>query len=131
MPMSQRETALSLRTSALIQQIYAADEALDAESFVALLTEDVQFRLGSNPLITGRASVFQMITTFFSTIQGLQHHLIKAWEDETTVIFEAEVTYTRKDGSQVTIPYVDVLELESTQVKDYKIYIDLTPLQHI
>jgi ketosteroid isomerase-like protein len=81
--------------------------------------------------LLGRASVRQTITAFFATIQGLRHHLIKAWEYETTVIFQAEVTYIRKDGSQVTIPYVDVLELESDRIKDYKIYIDLAPLQQL
>ncbi len=129
--MSSSETTVSFSTSQLIHQIYAADEALDADAFVALLTEDVQFRLGSNPLVAGRESVRQIITTFFSTVQGLQHHLIKAWEYGTTVIFQAEVTYIRKDGSQVTVPYVDVLELESARIKDYKIYIDLAPLQQL
>jgi hypothetical protein len=35
-----------------LDQIYAADEVLDADAFVALLTEDVQFRSGSKALST-------------------------------------------------------------------------------
>ena len=45
------------------------------------------------------------------------------------VVFEAEVTYTLSSGTNVTIPYVDVLRLDGEFVYDYRIYIDLTPLE--
>jgi ketosteroid isomerase-like protein len=128
--MSNKEETSSLNTSQLIQRIYAADEALDVDAFVALLAPDVQFRLGSNPPVKGRETVRQVIANFFATIQKLKHHLIEVWEHGNTIVFQAEVTYTRKDGSQVTLPYIDVLELDGSQIKDYKIYIDLAPLQN-
>jgi SnoaL-like domain len=114
--------------SPLIQRIYAADEALDAKAFVSLLTADVNFRLGSYPPAIGREAVHRMVADFFTTIAGLKHHLLEVWERDNTIIFQAEVTYTRPDRSQVTLPYMDVLKLDGDRVKDYKIYIDLAPL---
>jgi len=118
-----------LDTTQLIQQIHKADEALDVDAFVNLLASDVELRLGSSPSVQGKEQVRQAIAYFFGTIKGIKHRLIQFWEQGDTIIFQAEVTYTRHDGSQVTLPYVDVLERSDGLVKNYKIYIDLAPLQ--
>jgi ketosteroid isomerase-like protein len=44
------------------------------------------------------------------------------------VVVEGNVTYTRQDGSQLTLPFADVLETRDGKVSNYRIYIDIAPL---
>jgi hypothetical protein len=37
-------------------------------------------------------------------------------------------TYTRKDASEATLPFADVLGIHGVEVFDYRIYLDVTPL---
>jgi hypothetical protein len=41
---------------------------------------------------------------------------------------EAHVTYTRKDGSGVTVPVVTIYRAPAGPIDDYRIFIDLAPL---
>jgi hypothetical protein len=38
------------------------------------------------------------------------------------------VTYTRLDGSTVTLPFVDVFHFRGSQIARYQIYMDVNPL---
>ncbi|WP_301780998.1 hypothetical protein [Caballeronia sp. SEWSISQ10-4 2] len=41
------------------------------------------------------------------------------------------MTYTRKDGSTLTVPAVTIWRVRDRQIDDYRIYIDVAPLfQH-
>ena len=44
------------------------------------------------------------------------------------VICEGETTYTRHDGTQITLPFANVFELEGELISTYKIYADIGPL---
>jgi ketosteroid isomerase-like protein len=101
---------------------------MDAEGFSAFLTEDAAFRFGNQPAATGRAAVTEAVRAFFSTISGLKHELVREWAGGGAMVVEGRVTYTRHDGSQVTLPFVDVLDTRGSQVSDYRIYIDAGPL---
>jgi len=39
-----------------------------------------------------------------------------------------EVTYTRHDGSRVTLPFANVFRLRDDLISEYLIYADLAPL---
>jgi len=38
------------------------------------------------------------------------------------------VTYTRHDGTNLTLPFVNVFAMRGDLIQDYLIYIDATPL---
>ncbi len=50
------------------------------------------------------------------------------WESQDGTVAEAEVTYTRKDGSTVTVPVTTIYRGSGDLIEDYRIYIDLAPL---
>ena len=108
--------------------LFAAIDAQDGAAFVSFLTDDAVFRLGSAPPVQGRVAVQEAVEGFFASIAGLSHSIDRTLDEGDTLFLEGEVTYTRHDGSQVVIPFVDVFEYEGELVAEYKIYIDIAPL---
>ena len=86
--------------------MFAAIDRKDSTVFVGYLTDDAVFRFGSAPAVRGRDAIREAVDGFF----------------------EGEVTYTRLDGTSVTLPFADVFEYEGDQIAEYKIYIDIAPL---
>lgn len=108
--------------------LFAAIDAQDSAAFVGFLTDDAVFRFGSAPPVQGRAAVQAAVEGFFGTIAGLAHTIEKTLEDGDTLVCEGTVTYTRHDGSEVSLPFVDVFEYRDTLIAHYKIYMDIAPL---
>lgn len=113
---------------ALLRELFAAIDAMDSERFVRSLTPDAVFRFGSAPPVTGRDAVGDAVGNFFSSIAGLRHALTMTLSDDGTLVCEGEVTYTRHDGSEITLPFANVFELEDGLIAHYKIYADIGPL---
>jgi len=111
-----------------IAAIFADIDAFDPDKFVAHLTPDVTFRFGNADPVTGRAAVKEAVTGFFSTIDGLTHHITNVYEVGDTVVAQIDVEYRRKDGKSVTVPNADVLVFDGDLVSDWQIYIDVTPV---
>ncbi len=113
---------------ALLRELFAAIDAMDSERFVRSLTPDAVFRFGSAPPVTGRDAVGDAVGNFFSSIAGLRHALTMTLSDDGTLVCEGEVTYTRHDGSEITLPFANVFEFEDGLIAHYKIYVDIGPL---
>ena len=115
-------------SAALRSGLFAAIDARDTDGFLRHLTPDARFRFGSAPAVTGQDAVREAVDGFFSTIAGLSHRLDRWLEQDGCLVCEGEVTYTRKDGSDIALPFVDVFELDGELIRDYKIYMDIGPL---
>ena len=109
-------------------RLLAVIDARDADGFVAFLTPDAEFRFGNAPAVQGREAIHAAVAGFFCVITGCRHRLLGTWNGPGTTVGEGEVTYTRLDGSTVTIPFVNVFELRGGRVASYRIYIDNGPL---
>jgi len=109
-------------------RLLAVIDARDADGFVAFLTPDAEFRFGNAPAVNGHEAIRAAVAGFFSVIGGCRHRLIGTWTGAGTAVGEGEVTYTRMDGSTVTIPFVNVFGLRGQRVASYRIYIDNSPL---
>ncbi len=110
------------------QRLFAAIDARDAAGFVAKLTPDAHFRFGNAPAVIGSEAIGAAVGGFFAAIAACRHRLIRTWSDGAHVACEGEVTYTRLDGSLVTVPFANVFELHGALVFTYSIYIDNSPL---
>ena len=69
-----------------------------------------------------------VLNDFFASIQRSQHTISKLVADGSTLFCEGTVMYTRLDGREVLIPFVDVFEYAGKLIAEYKIYIDIGPL---
>ena len=113
---------------ALLKDLFAAIDACDSDRFVGYLTPGAEFRYGSAPAVVGREAIREAVAGFFSTIAGLSHTLNFTISDGDALVCEGEVTYTRQDGSKVTLPFANVLRVEDGLFSTYRIYIDIGPL---
>ena len=108
--------------------LYANVDAMRLEEFAAGLAPDVEVVVGNNAPMKGRQAAKEGIGHFFSTIQGLKHNVINVVEDNGLTFLEAKVNYLRKDGREVTVPVVTVLERRDDLVKSLRIYFDVAPV---
>jgi ketosteroid isomerase-like protein len=108
--------------------LLSAIDAMDVDGFVAHLAEDVRFRFGNGAPVIGRRAVRNAVGDFFTTIRGLRHELLDQCADGDRRVLETDVTYTRLDGADVTLPVVSVLHLGGNLVTDYRVYVDLAPV---
>lgn len=108
--------------------VFAAIDRQDTAAFVGFLSDDAVFRFGSAPPVQGRAAILAAVDGFFGTIGGLSHAIAKVVVDGSTQFIEGEVTYTRLDGSEITLPFTDIFEYDGELIAQYKIYMDISPL---
>ena len=108
--------------------MFAAIDAQDTAAFVGYLTDDAVFRFGSAPAVRGRDAIRAAVDGFFGTIAASAHVVHNTLEDGSTRVCEGDVTYTRLDNREVTLPFADVLEYDGEKIAHYKIYIDIAPL---
>ena len=111
-----------------VAAIFADIDAFDPDKFVAHLTPDATFRFANADPVTGRAAVKEAVAGFFSSIDGLTHHILNVYESGETAIAQIDVEYLRKDGKSVTVPNADILVFDGDLVSDWQIYIDVTPV---
>ena len=108
----------------------------NAAGFAAAFTPDAWLRFGNAPPIEGRAAIEAAIAQFYTAFQTLRHKSKGNFLDGETLILEAEVTYLRHDGQQVTVPAVTIFRLAGAAEQttghpladQCRIYVDLTPL---
>ena len=111
-----------------IDKLFASIDAMDTEGFVGFLTEDCSFRFGSAPAVSGHEAIGAAVGGFFQSIAGLSHDVHRVVDSDGVIACEGEVTYTRHDNSQVTLPFCDIFETDSGLISVYRIYMDIGPL---
>jgi limonene-1,2-epoxide hydrolase len=110
------------------KKLFASIDAMDTESFLSFIREDATFRFGSSPAVKGHAEIRAAVEGFFSSFAALKHDLQRVVTDGDAVVCEGEVTYTKHDGSTITLPFVNVFEVDGGLISLYRVYIDIGPL---
>lgn len=109
--------------------LFRAIDGMDAEAFVDHLTNDAVFSYGSQPRVEGREAIRDYVAAFFAMFAGLEHRVEDVHQiSPDRALVEGHVTYRRNDSSNVTIPFANVLRLRDGKIRDYRIYIDPSPL---
>ena len=103
-------------------------DSMNPDRFAQHLDGDVVMRFGNADPVRGRDAVRDAWAGFCEGIDGVRHDVVEQWTQGPATIVEANVTYTRKDGSQVTVPVVTIYRGEGELIEDYRIFIDLAPL---
>jgi len=113
---------------AWITDLFGAIDGGDADAFASFLTTDGVFQFGNAEPVGGRAAIREAVAGFFGSIAGLQHTIENAWTPPGAAIVCGQVTYTRHDGTTLTVPFADVFELAGDLIARYRIYIDISQL---
>lgn len=113
---------------AFVEQMFARVDDLDAEGFAACFTEGGSFHFGNNPVVTGRAAIQTFIGGFFAAIAGIRHRFDNCWSLGDRAFCNGLVTYVRKDGSELTVPWATVSRFEDGKLAEYQAYVDASRL---
>jgi ketosteroid isomerase-like protein len=109
--------------------MFAVVDRLDADAFAEYYAPDAVLRFGNAEPVHGREAIHRTYADFFATLDGLVHDMQHYFHQDDTHLAEALVTYTRKDGSLVTVPAISVFHVrEDGLIDSYRIYVDLAPL---
>lgn len=111
-----------------IDTLFSMVDAMKVDDFIAYFTDDVLFRFGNGPLAQDKETTKEIVIQFFASIKSLRHIIEEMWEVGDTVLIKADVEYTRHDGSQITIPFMNYMRSKHGLFCEYYVYIDVTPL---
>lgn len=111
-----------------VDQMFARVDALDAEGFAACFTERGSFQFANHPVVTGRAAIRDFIAGFFAGIGGIRHQFDNAWSLGDRAFCNGLVTYVRKDGSELTVPWATISRFEDGKLAEYLAYVDASKL---
>jgi ketosteroid isomerase-like protein len=108
--------------------LFAAIDRKDADAFCAFIAPQGRFRFGNAPVVEGRAAIRELVAGFFGALAALSHRLEAAWPVPGGVVCHGVVTYTRHDGSQLSVPFCNVFAIAEDGIRDYRIFIDNSAL---
>ena len=111
-----------------MKNLFAAIDASDAEAFASHLADDVQFRFGNAPAVSGKDATRDAVAGFFGSIASLKHDVAAVDTSAETIYSHGFVTYTRHDGSTLRVPFCNVFNMNGDLIKDYLIFADLSLL---
>ncbi len=85
-------------------------------------------RVGNDDPIYGRDGCRSALEAFYARIDALRYDLVELWEHGEATIVEANVSYTRMDGREVTLPAVTIYRTDANDlISDYRVYTDVAP----
>jgi len=112
-----------------LQTLFDSIDSKDSNAFMQFLTPDCSFRLGNLPVVTGRESIGAAVAGFFASLQSLSHIIADTWHSPDSSICHGTVCYTRHDGSELTVPFANILKREAQLISEYLVFVDISGLQ--
>jgi len=113
---------------ALVEKVLSRVDRRDSEGFADCLTHDAQFVFANLPAVHGRGAIVDALALFFGGLNGLAHTVEAVWDCGDTLITRGQVTYTRLDGSMLTVPFANIWHMDGDAVRDYRVYVDASKL---
>lgn len=111
-----------------IEEYFADVDAMRLDDFVERHTDDAVVSFNDNPPAQGKDEIRATIGGFWDMIDGLSHNIVNRLEDGDTTVLESEVTYTRKDGQEVTVKTASILHRDGDKVDRLVFYNDPSPI---
>jgi ketosteroid isomerase-like protein len=96
----------------------------DVDGFCEPLHDDCAFVYANSPPVEGRESIRGFVQHFVESIETSDHRVDEVYGSPGRVVARGEVTYTKRDGSELEAPFVDVFEMEDGEVSTYQVYVD-------
>jgi SnoaL-like protein len=112
-----------------VAAMFRAVDEQDIEGNARYMDPQVRFRFGNGDVMHGHAALAEGQRHLYASIRAMRHRLIGLWREGDVVTVEADVTYTRLDGAEVTVPVLSLLRLSGPElVGDYRVFFDLGPV---
>ena len=110
------------------RDVFAALDAKDVSALAGYMTDDVRLRLGNTEPVEGKAAFISGAEAFNASVASVHHDLLNVWADGDALIIQLEVSYTRHDGGELTLPCCNVFRLRDGAIAEYLVYMDISPV---
>lgn len=111
-----------------MKALFDAIDAKDVAGFGSYLADDCLFRFGNMSAVEGRTEVEAFVAGFFDSIDALRHELVDSWNTAEGLVCHGQVTYTRKNGTLLSVPFANVFKMGDGGIKEYLIFADTSAL---
>jgi ketosteroid isomerase-like protein len=111
----------------IVDRMFAAVESKDLDTYLMCFTEDAEYKAGNYPPVYGRAAIRDFAGQIMPYFNQVEHKIKNKWHNGNTIISEMDLIYYRKDGKVVTVPCVDIVEIENGMVKSLRAHLDAAP----
>jgi ketosteroid isomerase-like protein len=111
------------------ESLFATIDRQDLTGLIEFMAEDATMVFGNAEPLRGREAILAGNRGFLQTIKGFRHRINEQWTVGATTIAATDVTYTRLDDKEVTIPVVTIWRVgDDGLITDYRIFFDLSPV---
>jgi hypothetical protein len=113
-----------------VTEIHEALDEKNLDAFVAHLTPGASIRYGNGDLVAGRVAIRDAFAAFFERLGGTSHAISSQSKTDDTIVVEAMITFTRLDGSTITIPAAMVWRVAESErlAAEGRFYLDVSPV---
>ncbi len=112
----------------LTEKLFSAIDSKNTDLFCSFLTDDCIFTLGNFPPAVGKDAIRTSVQQFFDSISALSHTNLKTYTDGDYIFVRGDVTYTRHDGSQLEVEYLNHFRMQDGKIADYRVFADISQL---
>jgi limonene-1,2-epoxide hydrolase len=123
---------MTTTTTTPIEQVRATLAAVDRgdfPAFIASVSDDVYHQFGNGDPTTDKATFVTAASEILGAMKSISHKILHIWEVEAGVVVALmDVTYTRLDGRQITLPCSNLFRLRGSLIYDYRVYMDINPV---
>lgn len=111
-----------------IKALYENVDAKNTDHLNEVLSKAVHFRIGNHDAVIGKPAVLEANRNFFNSIASMSHTIENVWGSQEDIICNGQVDYVRLNGSRYSAPFATVLKMQENQIRDYRVYADISEL---
>jgi ketosteroid isomerase-like protein len=115
----------------VVRAMFDALDCADIDEMVHYMTDDVVTAFGNFPELNGKAAFHMMFRDVAKSVSGVRHDIHDLWQaeqDSDVLVARMTVTYTRHDGSTISLPCCNVFRMRANLVSHYSVYMDISPV---
>ncbi len=112
----------------LVKRLFSRGEAFDSAGFVTFFTDNPVYQFGNFDVCLDKQAIQKSADNFFSQINAVYHEIKMIWEIGDLVFVEMDVTYWRKDNSEISLPCTDIFRVEGDKFSELRIFMDVNPV---
>ena len=111
-----------------LSDLFSAIDKKDSAAFTSFLAGECVFRFGNLPAVQGKANIGEFVSGFFDSIKSLSHEIAEQWDIPAGKVCHGMVSYTRLNGSVLTVPFSNIFKLNDDGIDEYLIFADTSQL---
>lgn len=101
---------------------------MDARAYAAFFAPDARWKFGNADPVVGQDAIAATAQGVFDMLTGIAHSLREVHATPTGYVALGEVTYSRRDGKTIVLPFAGSYVVQNGKIAFYQTYMDGAPL---